>query len=113
MINIFKTDEKSIRQLDFPAIEAGCWVNVVAPTPKEVASLARLCKIPNDLLTAALDPEETSHIEIDDNCLLVVVNMAKSSGAFEFDTIPLGIVVTPDLLLTISTEDLGNLPKSL
>ncbi|MDN5336265.1 MAG: magnesium transporter [Synergistales bacterium] len=113
MINIFKTEEKNIRQLDFPAIEVGCWVNVVAPTSKEVASLAKLCKIPSDLLTAALDTEETSHIEIDDKCLLVVVNMAKSSGAFEFDTIPLGIIVTPDLILTISTEDLGNLPKSL
>ena len=113
MITVFKSEERGIRQLDFPALEPGCWINVVAPKGDEVAALSSLLNIPADLITTALDPEETSHIESDDGILLVVINVGKSATEYEFDTVPLGIIITAHHIVTVSLETNDILPQGV
>ncbi|QVL37179.1 magnesium transporter CorA family protein [Aminirod propionatiphilus] len=113
MITVFKSEERGIRQLDFPALEPGCWINVVAPKGDEVAALSSLLNIPADFITTALDPEETSHIESDDGILLVVINVGKSATEYEFDTVPLGIIITAHHIVTVSLETNDILPQGV
>ena len=113
MITIFKTEDRGIRQLDFPAVEPGCWINAAAPTAEELAALSAVAGIPVDFLSAALDPEETSHIESDENILLVIINVAKAAGSHDFDTVPLGVILTPDFIVTVCLEQGEILPRSV
>jgi magnesium transporter len=113
MITVYKSEDRGIRQLEFPALEPGCWVNIVAPKGDEIAAVSSLTGIPADYITTALDPEETSHIETDDGVLLVVINVAKSASEFDFDTVPLGVILTPDYIVTVSLEGNDILPRSV
>ncbi len=113
MITVFRSEENGIRQLDFPALEPGCWVNAVAPTGDEIDALARLVNVPADFITTALDPEETSHIETDEGAVLIVINVAKSTTEYDFDTVPLGIILTADHIVTVSIEANDILPRSV
>lgn len=113
MITVFISEERGIRQLDFPALEPGCWINVIAPKGDEVAALSSLLNIPADFITTALDPEETSHIESDDGILLVVINIGKSATEYEFDTVPLGIIITAHHIVTVSLEANDILPQGV
>ncbi|QTX33057.1 magnesium transporter CorA family protein [Aminithiophilus ramosus] len=113
MITVFKSEERGIRQLDFPALEPGCWINVIAPKGDEVAALSSLLNIPADFITTALDPEETSHIESDDGILLIVINVGKSATEYEFDTVPLGIIITAHHIVTVSLEANDILPQGV
>ena len=62
--------------------------------------------MPQDFIRSALDPEESSRIEIEDNHILVLINVPinHDSHVYEYDTIPLGIIITPDYIVTICQE---------
>ena len=42
MITIYKTGEQGLEVLD--EVTKGCWINVVDPTPEELAPAARACR---------------------------------------------------------------------
>ena len=47
-------------ELDLSELEAGCWINVINPTPEELEALAEATHIQMDYLTAPMDEEEKS-----------------------------------------------------
>ena len=115
MIECYKTDENGTERIDQP--EAGCWVNVVAPTPQERVWLEEELGILPEFVRSALDEEETSHIDYDDevNQTLVIVDYPSAEDVEEmsdpsmlqYTTMPLSVVFVQDknLLVTVSLNE--------
>ena len=105
-------------ELSLDNLRPGSWINMTAPTRQELEDVARLAAVPLDFLSAALDVEESSRIDVEemdedsgyDACILVVINIPKHPESFDFDTIPLGIVITPDTFITVCLEENPILP---
>ena len=49
-----------------------CWVDLVSPTDGEVERVAAETHIPEDMIKAALDDEETARTEFDEGCSMFV-----------------------------------------
>lgn len=107
MIKILKTFTAGMLELTEETIEPGAWIILFKPTAEELSCVERITQAPQDFVHAALDPEESSRIEIEDNHILVVVNVPKNHDALpsEYDTIPVGIIVTPDYFVTVCQEN--------
>lgn len=107
MLKISKTFDDRLLELNHENIESGAWINLIKPTAEELIITERLTKAPQDFVRSALDPEESSRIEIEDDHILVLINIPVNheDRPGEYDTIPLGIIVTPDFFVTICQED--------
>ena len=117
MIEYLKTnDAGAIEQLAAP--EVGCWVNVVAPKPDEVDVLERELGVLPEFVSSALDEEETSRIDYDDDArqIFVIVDYpvvgedgagVRPQSPLQYDTMPLTMVFLPEksLFVTISIMD--------
>ncbi|EHL69294.1 magnesium transporter CorA family protein [Cloacibacillus evryensis] len=106
MLKITKTTESQLIELTPDRIETGAWINLVRPTADELSAVESITEAPQDFIRSALDPEESSRIEIEDNHILVLINVPinHDSHVYEYDTIPLGIIITPDYIVTICQE---------
>ena len=106
MKKIFKTFEAEMRQIAEP--EKDCWISLVKPTEKELAEVAEQYCIEPDDLRAALDEEERSRIELEDNYTLILVDIPaveKSKGKDIYTTEPLGIILAKDAIITVCLEE--------
>lgn len=110
-MEIFKTVNEKLMTLD--NIENGAWINLVAPSHEEVISLAKTLNVEEQSLMAALDTEERPRIEIEDNEILIIVDVPyieakpNSKSGIIYTTLPLGIVITPNNIVTISSVELS------
>ena len=106
MLKITKTTESQLIELTPDRIEVGSWINLVRPSADELNAVEAITEAPQDFIRSALDPEESSRIEIEDNHILVLINVPinHDSHVYEYDTIPLGIIITPDYIVTICQE---------
>ncbi|HEX9978679.1 MAG: magnesium transporter CorA family protein [Actinomycetota bacterium] len=107
MITILKSGPGGLVHLDQP--EAGCWINVVAPTADEIAEL-RVLGIPPDYLAYPLDPDERARTERENDELLIILRVPDFQGGHAdvpYSTIPLGIILTPDYLVTVVRVENG------
>jgi len=105
MITILKGDRTGLVQLPQP--ELGCWINVVAPSADEIAEL-RVMGIPADYLAYPLDPDERARSEREDGNLLIILRIPHFQGEeadVPYGTVPLGIILTPDYLVTVIGTD--------
>lgn len=88
-----------------------CWINVTPPfNSAELEQLADRLDIPLDFLTDPLDIDERTRFEIEDDAKLIVVNTpALNEGGSDdvtlYITVPIGIIVTQDHLITISSYE--------
>ena len=83
----------------------GSWINLVNPDPDELSLVNIMTEIPTDVLKTALDMEERSHVEIEENYIFVVINIPALRGSDSYDTVPLGIFLTPDFFITVCLEE--------
>jgi len=105
MITILRSDRNGLTRLAQP--EVGCWINVVAPTADEIAEL-RVLGIPADYLAYPLDPDERARTERENGDLLIILRIPHYQGEgsdIPYATIPLGIILTPDYLVTVVRAD--------
>lgn len=106
MIRYFRTVSDQLKELEGP--EAGCWVHAVAPTPEELEQLHRTLCAPLDFLQAALDEEESARMDVEDGCTLLVIDIPTveaENAAYLYSTLPMGIVLTADCLITVCTRE--------
>lgn len=92
-------------------ITAGVWLNVVAPTKEERATLMAQTGAPEDFLLYGLDPDEGARFEYDDDTdsSLIIYDMPLpqvGDNNAAYVTIPLALIVTPKCIITIHTEDI-------
>ena len=108
MIKIFKTTGNGFITID--NIEKDCWVNVTNPTPDELIKISEDLAIPLDFLTDSLDVDERSRIETENNTTLIVLRVPKfdkDNPGVPYTTLPLGIVFTKDIIITVCLWDIN------
>ena len=104
MYKILKSTNTGVDEFDIEDMEKGCWIDVVAPTTEELDVITEATHISRDFLTAALDREEKARTEIDEEQLLVVIDIPFFRSNKDYDTMPLGIIVTKDVIVTVCLE---------
>lgn len=106
MLSYYKTEDG--RMMQVPACEPGCWINCVAPDDREINSLIADFGIEADFFRAAMDEEESSHIDHEDQNTLIVIDIPvveKEGKNISYTTMPLGIIITERNVITISIKD--------
>lgn len=109
MIQIFKTLEDGILNVEND-ISDGCWIALTRPDATELENVASRCGVDLDDLRAPLDEEERSRLVIEDNYTLILVDIPMIEDKEEKDryvTIPLGIVLTDEVIITVCLEETG------
>lgn len=108
MIKILKNTEENKILQELDEIQKGCWIDLEKPTQKEIDYVIERTGVDEILLKYALDEEETSHIDTEEDQVLVSINMPiveKNKNGKLYTTMPLGIlVVRDDYIITISSE---------
>lgn len=102
MLNIYKTTTQGIEEAD--KIERGCWVDLINPSIEEMEEITALTGVPADFLTAALDDEERSRIEIEKEQLLILIDIPILRSNKDYDTLPLAIIITEEIIITVCLE---------
>ena len=92
--------------------EPGCWVNLVRPTSEEIAHVLATTGVEEDFLRAALDPEESSRVELEEDQTLLIVDIptleesnVEQDESKIFGTLPMGIFVLPNTVITVCLQD--------
>lgn len=89
--------------------EPGAWINLVNPSQEESVRLSEQFNIDITDLRAPLDLEETSRIAIEDNYTLIIVDVPtyeERNNKSYYVTIPLGIIVTENAVITTCLQEL-------
>ncbi|MDF2500921.1 MAG: CorA-like Mg2+ transporter protein [Anaerosporomusa subterranea] len=105
MLCMYKNDGDTLLELTTNSCEKGIWFNLINPSVEELCLVAEATNAPMDFLRAALDEEERSRTEIEDDCLLVITNISVMRGLDTYDTLPLAIILTPDHFVTVCLEN--------
>ena len=106
MIEIFRTDHCQLNRLE--EYTDGIWINIVNPTSRELNKIAEKYDIEIDDLASSLDEEESSRITLEDGYTLLLVDIPTPEVRHEkkmYTTIPLGIVIKQETIITICRED--------
>lgn len=106
MTNCYITRNNYLEELTGP--EPGCWVSLVAPGEAEINRISNKYNLDIDALKAALDADERSRIETEDNYTMILVNIPTIEDETDkelYSTIPLAIIVVDDAVITVCSED--------
>ena len=110
MYKYYQTIETKIESID--KFQPGCWINIVAPTKQELDYISTTYGIDYGFLNAALDTEETSRVEIEENQTLIVIDVPITEtydGKAIYETIPLAIITTNDCIITVCTRETSSI----
>ena len=106
MVKYYKTDNRLIHEEE--TIESGVWIQMVNPTVAEGQEIAEALNVDLEDVLAALDEEESSRIELQEGYTLILVDIPTTETRHDkenYTTIPLGIILTADEIVTVCTED--------
>jgi magnesium transporter len=123
MIEILKFSEHGIQHMERPSKDA--WINVVNPDAYEIKYLAEVCKIKEtdyqefkDDINSLQDMEEIPYMEKYRQEYFIITRTphklkntdpeSKYKSAVEYITIPLGIMINKDYIITISFRENEN-----
>jgi magnesium transporter len=105
MITIYSHNAKGLLTQKEPT--SGSWLNVVDPTPQEISQIQNL-GIFQDFITYPLDLDEQARTEREDGVIFILLRVPYNQGQSEdvpFTTLPLGIILTDQLIITICKRD--------
>jgi magnesium transporter len=109
MISIYKNFNETSHELQkLDNIEPGCWINIVAPSDQELLLVSKKTGAPLEFLRAALDEEETSRIDTEDNNILFVMDIPfteMEANSLTYDTYPLAIIHTEKEIITVCLKN--------
>ncbi len=118
MIRYYTREKRRLVELQEP--EPGCWVNLTPPyAPEELEDFARRFEFDPVYLTDSLDLDERARYERDDELRFILINTpvknknASESNEAYFITIPIGIILTIEHVITVSAMQTPVLDKFL
>lgn len=106
MIRIFKTLEGRIQKISEPA--KGSWIALTNPSQEELATTADCFDIDLTDLRSPLDEEERSRIQVEEGYTLIILDIPTTENNNEkeiFYTVPFGIILKEDVILTVCLFD--------
>lgn len=107
MLSIYKTINGKMTRLD--SVQDGCWVNLTYPSEDELNTVAVTLGVEPTFLRAALDEEETSRIDTEDGQTLIIIDVpsVEKDDAVVYSTLPLGILVTEQHIVTVCLKEIS------
>ncbi|MDP4118441.1 MAG: magnesium transporter CorA family protein [Bacillota bacterium] len=110
MIDFYKTIDGQISKID--GLEKNCWINVVNPSRDELLNLIKITGVDADFINAALDIEEISRIENEDELhekliLFDIPMVEKENGNTIYSTLPLSFISTDEFVMTVCLRKSG------
>jgi len=106
LLRIYRT-EKGVLSLA-PQIERHCWVCLNSPTEEELEYVQKTLKILPEFLRYPLDEEETPRVELEEDQLLIILRVPDprhEEGYIRYETIPVGIILTGEAIVTICLKE--------
>lgn len=107
MIQYFKVVDQ--RFVSAVTLEEAFWVHLDSPDQEEVTSVLVKYELPEDFITDLQDADENSRIEYEDEAMLIILRVPiyykHRAASISFATAPLGIIVIPDRIITVSFYD--------
>lgn len=109
MITYYKTIENKMTEID--DIQNGCWISMINPTEDEISKLEDELSIDRDFIRAALDEEEPSRIECQDDQTLIVVDYPiaetddDENKTLLYSTMPMSIILTEKNVITVCLKE--------
>jgi len=106
MLNIYRTDGGVLSEKD--DFEPGVWVHMTAPTLEESKRVSQYYDLDIIDVRAALDDEETSRVDLEDGYTLILVDIPFEeirNKRKAYTTIPLGIIIVKDAIITVCMEE--------
>lgn len=105
MVKYFKTDS-DLRMNRLDKFSDRCWVDMVNPTDDEIEDMVSVTGIPEEMLRAALDEEESARIEMDEGAVMYVVDspiiIDTEDGGDSYTTIPIALIYNNKCIVTVS-----------
>ena len=106
MLTVYKSEENGhIKELTLHTLEKGTWINAIDPTPYELKLISALTEVEPDFLRSALDDEERSHIDVEDDSIMILTNVPLMREEESYDTLPLAIILTRQFIITVCLEE--------
>lgn len=109
MLKIYKNNGIKLDSIN--EIQEDSWIHLENPTKEEMMLVFRETHCHYDFLSAPLDLEEMPRIEREEDQYLVVVNVVNETFDEElklyYDTVPLGIVILEDYIITIAPQSVS------
>jgi magnesium transporter len=104
MLTIYKTTEHGLEQLE--SMANGVWVKAVDPTPEEMQQLIGW-GIDADYINYSLDLDEMPRIERDEDYTFILIRIPhrQPDSDIPYITIPLGIMIKGNMIVTICRHD--------
>ncbi len=106
MVQIYRTEDH--RLTEAAEVGEGVWIRMTAPTVAETNHLAAELGLEQGDLRAALDAEESARISLEDGYTLILVDIPSKvadAGTGIYTTLPLGIVLTQRMVITVCSVD--------
>lgn len=109
MITIYNSNPTNDNKLEeIGTFEPGAWINVVAPKEQELILISKRTGVPLEFLRAALDDEETSRLDSEDNNLMILLDIPfteMEENSLTYDTYPLAIIHTDNNIITVCLKN--------
>jgi len=110
MIKVFKTINKNLEEIEVTDLyEQDIWIYLVSPSPEEIEQITSTFDIPKDFIEDPLDENESPRMEREDNKTLLIIQTPyyqdEEEGDIEFITLPLGIILTENSIITVSSRE--------
>jgi magnesium transporter len=104
MLTIYKTTEQGIEQLD--SMTNGVWVKVIDPTPEEIQQLLTW-GVEQEYINYSLDLDEMPRMERDEDYTFILIRIPhrQPESDIPYITIPLGILIKGNMVVTICKYD--------
>ena len=110
MITYWETGTSFTRLNTF---QPNCWINSQELTNEEVEILISEYKVPRDFVMDALDIDERSRIEVEEDSVMIIlrVPLNNQNNGIPFITVPLGIVISGNQIITICSRRTEIIPS--
>ena len=85
------------------------WINLTNPEPGEIEAVHKALGIDSEAITAALDDEEGSRVEVTSDYTLILIDAPTRewrNGREEFTTYPISITITDRAVVTVCLQEL-------
>ena len=106
MLEIYKSQESGhLEKLTLKTLEKGAWINIVDPTPYELKEVSIATNVEPDFLRSALDEEERSHIDVEEDSVMILTNVPVVYEEESYDTLPLAVILTKKYIITVCLEE--------
>ena len=106
MIKIYRTENSKIGEEH--AFEPGSWIQLTDPSLDELEMISERFEIDIADVRAAMDADESSRVEIEDDYTLILVDIPIieiRNDQKAYTAIPLGILLLDDYIITICAEE--------